>query len=114
MVRRVKYLPLKDGRCSVGTYGDLFQGTPRALYPARCWERRLRLLMMVTVGYAFLLSLLAESMTGLRGWLLHRWCHRTGTRLKTIAMPLYRLRAALSHLWVDVKLPSRISLQNSG
>jgi hypothetical protein len=63
------------------------------------WERREKLLVMVTLIYAFLLSLLAGEWEELREWLLRAWCHRTGKRSREVAAPLYRLRSALSRLW---------------
>ncbi len=63
------------------------------------WERREKLLLMVTLVYAFLLSLLASEWEELRMWLLRAWCHRTGKRSREVAAPLYRLRSALSRLW---------------
>jgi len=63
------------------------------------WERRLKLLLMVTLVYAFLLSLLESEWEVLREWLLRVWCHRTGKRSREVAAPLYRLRSALSRLW---------------
>jgi hypothetical protein len=62
------------------------------------WERREKLLLMITLVYAFLLSLLAAQWEELRMWLLRAWCHRTGKRSREVAAPLYRLRAALSRL----------------
>ncbi len=73
------------------------------------WERRLRRLLLVTLAYAFLLSLLDGALMDLRLWLLRQWCHRTGTRSHTVALPLYRVRSALSRLWLAFKPPSRIS-----
>lgn len=64
------------------------------------WENRLKLLLMVSLVYAFLLTLLDESWSALRGWLLRYWCHRTGKRCRQAATPLYRLRWALSRLWL--------------
>lgn len=63
------------------------------------WERREKLLLLVTLVYAFLLSLLAVEWEELRTWLLRAWCHRTGKRSREVAAPLYRLRSALSRLW---------------
>jgi hypothetical protein len=63
------------------------------------WERREKLLLMVTLVYAFLLSLLTSDWEELRDWLLRGWCHRTGKRSREVAAPLYRLRSALSRLW---------------
>jgi hypothetical protein len=63
------------------------------------WERRLKLMLMVTLAYAFLLTLLDDSLIWLKEWLLKHFCHRTGRRNKEAAVPLYRLRDALSKLW---------------
>jgi len=81
------------------------------------WERREKLLLIVTLCYAFLLSLLAEELTTLRLWLLRHFCHRTGKRQRDrtqnaqslSAAPLYRLRSAISRLWLaypESSLPS--------
>ncbi len=62
------------------------------------WERRLKLLMLVTLAYAFLLALLRLP----REWrqdVLRRWCHRTGKRSRDTPTPLYRLRLALARLF---------------
>lgn len=63
------------------------------------WEPRRKLLLLVTLVYAFLLSLLEQEHDLLRQDLLERWCHRTGRRAYKTRTPLYRLRWALSHLW---------------
>lgn len=63
------------------------------------WESRLKLLLLVTLAYAFLLSLLHDAYEHLREWLLRNYCHRTGKRHREAKMPLYRLRWALSRLW---------------
>jgi hypothetical protein len=63
------------------------------------WQRRLKLMLMVTLAYAFLLTLLDESLIWLKDWLLKHFCHRTGKKNKEAAAPLYRLRDALSKLW---------------
>ena len=76
------------------------------------WDHRLKLLLMVTLVYAFLLSLLNPLLEPLRQWLLRFWCHRTGKRSRDASAPLYRLRAALSRLWTSHPPPS-LSL-NSG
>jgi Transposase DDE domain len=65
------------------------------------WENREKLLLMVTLAYAFLLSLLDLSMELLRTWLLRQYCHRTGKRCREATAPLYRLRWALSRFWND-------------
>ncbi len=78
------------------------------------WERREKLLLMVTLVYAFLLSLLASEWEELRNWLLRVWCHRTGKRSREVAAPLYRLRSALSRLWqAYLSSPATLRL-NSG
>ncbi len=64
------------------------------------WENRLKLLLMATLVYAFLLSLLDSTLEPLRMWLLRHWCHRTGKRNREASIPLYRLRSALSRLWL--------------
>jgi len=76
------------------------------------WDHRLKLLLMVTLVYAFLLSLLDPLLDPLRHWLLRFWCHRTGKRSRDASAPLYRLRAALSRLWTAHPPPSLIL--NSG
>jgi hypothetical protein len=63
------------------------------------WERREKLLLMVTLVYAFLLSVLVSDWEELRIWLLRAWCHRTGKQSREVAAPLYHLRSALSRLW---------------
>jgi hypothetical protein len=62
------------------------------------WEGREKLLLMLTLVYAFLLSLLAHSLEPLREACLRWGCHRTGKRSREVAAPLYRLRAAISRL----------------
>jgi hypothetical protein len=79
------------------------------------WERRLKLLYMVTLAYAFLLSLLDPSLELLRKWLLRHYCHRTGKRSQDTPAPLYRLRSALSRLWQETPTSSYRPLAiNSG
>ncbi len=63
------------------------------------WEVRSKLLGVVALAYAFLLSLLDPLLEELRTRLLYRWCHRTGKRSREVSTPLYRLRLALSALW---------------
>jgi len=76
------------------------------------WERRIKLLLIVTLAYAFLLSLLAENLSLLRTWLLRFFCHRNGRRGRETPTPLYRLRSALSRLWSTY--PYAPSTGNSG
>ena len=83
---------------------DLAMESPRLWF----WENRLKLLLMVSLVYAFLLSLLASGLAPLVQDLLRHWCHRTGERYRQAAIPLSRLRAALSALWLTHP-PSLIS-----
>jgi hypothetical protein len=76
-----------------------------ALECPRLWslEARLKLLGMVVLVYAFLLSLLDPVHRELVEALLRFKCHRTGKRCKETLAPLYRLRWALSRLWDDYR-----------
>src|SRR6266567_4277930 len=64
------------------------------------WETRLKLLLMVSLVYSFLLTLLDGTCAKLKDWLLRYWCHQTGKWCREATTPLYRLRWALSRLWV--------------
>lgn len=75
------------------------------------WETQLRLLLIATLAFAFLLSLL--SFDDLVAWLLQTWCHRTGKWRLKVKTPLYRLRSALSRLWLTYP-PPLIAKLNSG
>ena len=75
---------------------DLAMESPRLWF----WENRLKLLLMVSLVYAFLLSLLNGESDPLVQDLLRGWCHRTGKRYREAAIPLSRIRAALSSLWL--------------
>jgi hypothetical protein len=80
------------------------------------WQNRLKLLLIVALAYAFLLTLLDASLEDLRQWLLRNWCHRTGKRSQDTLTPLYRLRSALARLWLAYP-PPPLSLptgRNSG
>jgi hypothetical protein len=76
-----------------------------ALECPRLWslETRLKLLGMVMLLYAFLLSLLDPVHHELIQALLRFKCHRTGKRCQNTPAPLYRLRWALSRLWDDYR-----------
>jgi Transposase DDE domain len=79
------------------------------------WEVRVKLLMLATLAYAFLLHLLASSFEELRAFLLRNWCHRTGKRYREVAAPLYRLRSAISRLWQAAPPPGyHLPVLNSG
>ena len=64
------------------------------------WDNRLKLLLMASIAYAFLLSLLTDSFEQVILWLLRFFCHRTGKKYQQAKIPLYRIRSALSRLWV--------------
>lgn len=75
------------------------------------WEARIKFLLIAALAFAFLLSLLARS--DFLFSFLSRFCHRTGKWSRDVSAPLYRLRLALSSLWLDVRPHSLPSL-NSG
>lgn len=64
------------------------------------WEDRLKLLGLVTLAYAFLMSLMGQQHQGARDWLLAYACPRTGQHLRLVQLPFARLRLALSRLWL--------------
>jgi len=64
------------------------------------WSSRHKLLLIAALAYAFLLSLLTPTLAALSAWLLRTFCHRTGKRSRETPAPLYRLRFALSLLWL--------------
>ncbi|GCE10268.1 transposase [Tengunoibacter tsumagoiensis] len=82
------------------------------------WENRVKLLLIATLAYAFLLTLLDDKYTCWREWLLTTWCHRTGKKCREATAPLYRLRTALSRLWLAFPPPLmgllQTHLENSG
>lgn len=65
------------------------------------WHSRHKLLLITALAYAFLLSLLAPALSSFCTWLLLTFCHRTGKRSRDTPAPLYRLRFALSFLWLS-------------
>jgi len=74
------------------------------------WEARLKFLLIASLAYAFLLSLLTD--TDFLFQFISRYCHRTGKWSRNISTPLFRLRLALSNLWLTFRphsLPSLIS-----
>lgn len=87
---------------------ELAMESPR-LY---AWRHRLKLLLLASLAYAFLLTLLHAAHAPLRTYLLHHFCHRTGKRCRDAPAPLYRLRSALSRLLPAYPLP--FIPQNSG
>ena len=78
------------------------------------WENRLKPLLMVSLVYAFLLSLLAPDSRALVQDLLRSWRHRTGKRYRGLAVPFSGLKAALSSLWLVDPPSFSPPIQNSG
>jgi hypothetical protein len=76
----------------------------------RHWETQMRLLLIATLAHAFLLSLLA--LDDLISTLLQHWCHRTGKWSLKVKAPLYRLRSALSRLWLAYPPPLLLRLSS--
>ena len=62
------------------------------------WQARLKFLLIASLAYAFLLSLLPNTDFLFR--LFSTFCHRTGKWSQDVSAPLYRLRLALSRLWL--------------
>jgi hypothetical protein len=88
------------------TKSEMAFESPRLIH----WESRLKFLLIASLAYAFLLSLLP--LTDFLMPLISRYCHRTGKWSREISAPLYRLRLALSRLWLDLRphsLPTLIS-----
>lgn len=75
---------------------ELAMQSPRLWF----WHNRLKLMLMVSLVYAFLLSLLTDDLQPALSDLLRQWCHRTGKRHRDVSLPLYRIRSALSRLWL--------------
>jgi preprotein translocase subunit SecG len=76
----------------------------------QAWEARMKFLLIACLAYAFLLSLLPH--TDFLFELISRYCHRTGQWSREVSTPLYRLRLALSRLWLTFRphsLPKLIS-----
>lgn len=78
------------------------------------WERRLKLLLLATLAYAFLLTLLPDALEWLRARLLQHFCPRTGKRARETPSPLYRLRSALSRMWLAYPALPPGLVQSSG
>jgi Transposase DDE domain len=88
---------------------ELALESPRLL----AWEHRAKLMAIAALVQAFLFSLLDDWFLPLRAWLLAHWCHRTGKRNRSTAVPLYRFRLALSLLWLAFR-PSTLPRLDSG
>jgi hypothetical protein len=88
------------------TKSEMAFESPRLL----AWEARLKFLLIASLAFAFLLSLLPK--TDFLFHLISTYCHRTGKWSQVILAPLYRLRLALSRLWLQFRphsLPTLIS-----
>ena len=86
------------------TKSEMAFESPRLIH----WEARLKFLLIASLAYAFLLSLL-PNLDFLFAF-LSRYCHRTGKWSREISAPLYRLRLALSRLWLEFRPHSLPSL----
>lgn len=89
---------------------ELAMESPRLWF----WENRIKLLLMVSLAYAFLLSLLDAELERLREALLTRFCPRTGKRSREVSTPLYRLRTAICFLFLSLRTEPPLQLQSSG
>lgn len=63
------------------------------------WEPREKLLLLATLAYAFLLTLLSPCFEPVRRFVLRRYGHRTGRHCRQAHAPFARLRMALSRFW---------------
>lgn len=88
------------------TKSEMAFESPRLLH----WESRLKFLLIASLAYAFLLSLLPLTDSLFR--LLSTFCHRTGKWSQEISAPLYRLRLAISRLWLTFRPHSLPSLDS--
>lgn len=68
------------------------------------WENRMKLLQIVALVYAFLLTLLDKKLKETIQTLLRQACHRTGKRCRMAPTPLYRIRLALANLFNHLNL----------
>lgn len=88
------------------TKSEMAFESPRLLH----WESRMKFLLIASLAYAFLLALLP--LTNFLFRLLSTFCHRTGKWSQEISAPLYRLRLALSRLWLTFRPHSLPSLDS--
>jgi hypothetical protein len=77
------------------------------------WEARCKFMLIASLAFAFLLSLLRDTIEPWMAALLDIWCHRNGKWSRETPTPLYRLRLALSRLWATFR-PAYLPLLNSG
>ena len=88
------------------TKSEMAFESPRLL----AWQARLKFLLIASLAYAFLLSLLPNTDFLLQ--LISTFCHRTGKWSQDVSAPLYRLRLALSRLWLLFRPHSLPSLDS--
>ncbi len=88
------------------TKSEMAFESPRLL----AWQARLKFLLIASLAYAFLLSLLPS--TDFLFQLISTFCHRTGKWSQDLSAPLYRLRLALSRLWLLFRPHSLPSLDS--
>jgi Transposase DDE domain len=79
----------------------------------RSWAALTKLWSSVALVQAFLFWLLDDRFAPLRTWLLQQWCARYEKRSRETPAPLYRLRLALSQLWLAHR-PSTLPRLNPG
>lgn len=91
------------------TKSELAFECPRVLL----WETRKKLLLIASLSYAFLLSLLQFDYNSLFDNLIDVFCLRTGKWSREVSAPLYRLRMAISRLWSAYR-PRALPLLNPG
>lgn len=86
-----------------------FAKSELAFESPRLWtnEARLKLLLIATLAFMYLIALLHPRHEQLKEWLLRSYCSRTGRRCQRAKVPLYRLRLALSQLWLA--FPPRVT-----
>lgn len=86
-----------------------FSKSELAFESPRLWklENRLKLLFIATLAFAFLLLLLQLTSEDIKQRLLRLFCHRTGKKCRIAPTPIYRLRSALSQLWLQFPPPTR-------
>jgi hypothetical protein len=68
----------------------------------------------VSLARVFTDSEASADQASVRTWLLRYWCHRTGKWSQEALAPLYRLRSALSRLWLAYAPAADCAFQNSG
>jgi hypothetical protein len=81
-----------------------YEKSERAFQSPRVYagQAREKLVLLATLAYAFLLTLLAGRYEWLRLWLLRYYAHRTGKHCRAAKLPPTRLRCALSRLWQEL------------